>query len=101
MQKTAPKKTFYSKNESILKMAKIGHDAKAIAFAKRSVWVKNKKCQKGAKNNSASTLELSCAKNCSKKKTFYSKNESILKMAKIGHDAKAIAFAKWSVWVKN
>ena len=22
-------------------------------------------------------------------------------MAKIGHDAKAIAFAKWSVWVKN
>ena len=26
-------------------MAKIGHDAKAIAFAKWSVWVKNKKCQ--------------------------------------------------------
>ena len=30
MQKTALKKTFYSKNESILKMAKIGHDAKAM-----------------------------------------------------------------------
>ena len=29
------------------------------------------------------------------------KNESILKMAKIGHDAWAIAHAKWSVWVKN
>ena len=28
-------------------------------------------------------------------------NETILKMAKIGQDAKAIAFAKWSVWVKN
>ena len=23
------------------------------------------------------------------------------KIAKIGHDAKAIAFAKWSVWLKN
>ena len=29
------------------------------------------------------------------------KNESFLKMVKIGHDANAIAFAKWSVWVKN
>ena len=29
------------------------------------------------------------------------KNDSILKMAKIGHDAWAIAHAKWSVWVKN
>ena len=54
-------------------MAKIGHDAKAIAFAKRSVWVKNKKCQKGAKNNSASTLELSCAKNSSEKDLLFEK----------------------------
>ena len=44
-------------------MAKIGHDAKAIAFAKWSVWVKNKNCQKGAKNDSTTTLELLCAKN--------------------------------------
>ena len=29
------------------------------------------------------------------------RNESILKMAKIGQYAWAIAFAKWSVWVKN
>ena len=67
MQKTAPKKTFYSKNESILKMAKIGHDAKAIAFAKWSVWVKNLKCQKGAKNDSTTTLEVLCVKNPSEK----------------------------------
>ena len=32
------------------------------------------------------------------KNTKYSRNETILK---IGHLAKAIAFAKWSVWVKN
>ena len=29
------------------------------------------------------------------------RNESILKMAKIGQYAWAIAHAKWSVWVKN
>ena len=44
VQKTAPKNTKYSRNETILK---IGHLAKAIAhamtvaFAKWSVWVKN------------------------------------------------------------
>ena len=34
-------------------MAKIGQDAKAIAFAKWS-----KKCQKGAKNDSTTVLEF-------------------------------------------
>ena len=38
VQKTAPKNTQYSRNESILK---IGHHAKAIAHAKSSLWVKN------------------------------------------------------------
>ena len=40
MQKTAPKNSSYSKNESILKLAKNGQYAKAIAHAKYSVWVK-------------------------------------------------------------
>ena len=48
-------------------MAKIGHDAKAIALVKWSVWVKNLKCQKDAKNDCTSTLELFCAKERSKK----------------------------------
>ena len=39
-------------------MAKIGHDAKAKAFARWSVWVKNLKCQKGAQKDSATTLVL-------------------------------------------
>ena len=34
MQKTAPENTLYLKNESILKIAKIGLEAKAIDFAK-------------------------------------------------------------------
>ena len=38
VQKTAPKNTKYSRNESILKIA---HHAKAIAHAKSSLWVKN------------------------------------------------------------
>ena len=38
VQKTAPKNSKYSRNESILK---IGHHAKATAHAKSSLWVKN------------------------------------------------------------
>ena len=38
VQKTAPKNTKYSRNETILK---IGYHAKAIAHAKSSLWVKN------------------------------------------------------------
>ena len=37
VQKTAPKNSKYSRNETILK---IGHHAKAIAHAKSSLWVK-------------------------------------------------------------
>ena len=59
VQKTAQKNTKYSTNESILKM---GHLAKAIDFAKWSVWVKNENGQKHAKNDSTSTVELFCAK---------------------------------------
>ena len=44
-------------------MAKIGHDAKAIALAKCSVMVRNKKCRKGVKNDCKTTLELLCVKN--------------------------------------
>ena len=39
-------------------MAKIGHNAWAIAFAKCSVWVQNYNSKKHVKNDSRSTLEL-------------------------------------------
>ena len=38
-KKTAPKNSSYSTNESILKMAKNGHKARAPAHEKYSVWV--------------------------------------------------------------
>ena len=38
VQKTAPKNSKYSRNETIFK---IGHHAKPIAFSKSSLWVKN------------------------------------------------------------
>ena len=41
VQKTAAKNTKYLKNQTILKIGEIGHEAKAIAFAKWSVWVDN------------------------------------------------------------
>ena len=52
VQKTARKNTKYWRNKTILKIdhtAKAIAHAKAIDFAKWSVWVKNLKCQKHAK----------------------------------------------------
>ena len=44
----------------------MGHLAKAIDFAKWSVWIKNQNCEKDAKNNLTSALEL-----------FYEKSPSL------------------------
>ena len=49
-------------------MAKNGHNAKAIAHAKYSVYVKKQNCLKHAKNLSTNTLKLLYAKNGSEKK---------------------------------
>ena len=64
VQKTAPKNTKYSRNETILK---IGHHAKAIAHAKSSLWVKNENSEKHVKILSTNHLQLFCAKDRSKK----------------------------------
>ena len=50
--------------------AKTTAHAKAIAFGKWSVWVKNLKCQKHAKNLSTGTFS---AKNRSKKQQIFEK----------------------------
>ena len=39
--KVALRKKWHSKRETILKIAKIGHNTEAIAHAQHSVWVKN------------------------------------------------------------
>ena len=61
------------RNETILKIGKNSHHAKAIAFAKWSVWVKNENCEEHAKNSCRSTLQLYYAKNGSKKQLRYEK----------------------------
>ena len=70
VQKTAPKNTTYSRNETILK---IDHHAKAIAHAKSSLWVKNYNCKKHVKIHSKNHLQLFCAKNRSKKHQIFEK----------------------------
>ena len=70
LQKTAPKNTKYSRNESILK---IGHYAKAIAHAKSSLWLKNKNSKKHVKIHSTNHLQLFSAKNRSKKHEIFEK----------------------------
>ena len=42
-KKTARKNSYYSKNETILKIGINGNQAKALAFAKRSLWIKKVK----------------------------------------------------------
>ena len=81
-------------------MAKNGLNAKAIAHAKWAVGLKIKY----AKNVRKTVLlaHYSCSmQKTARKNSWYSKNESILKMAKNGLNAKAIAHAKWAVWGKN
>ena len=94
VQKTAPKNTNYSRNESILK---IGHHKKAIPMQNPHFGSKIKI----PKNMSKSILHIICScsvQETALKHTNYSRNESILK---IGHHAKAIAHVKSSLWVKN
>ena len=69
-QKTAPKNTKYSRNETILKIA---HHAKATAHAKSSLWVKNQNSRNHAKIHSTNHLELFCAKIRSKKHQIFEK----------------------------
>ena len=52
-------------------MAKNGHNAKAIAHAKYSVWVKNLNCLKYAQNVSTNTFKLFYAKKGSKKQLIF------------------------------
>ena len=78
-------------------MTKNGHNAKAIAHATCSLSVKKYNCLKHAKSVSTNTLKLFSAKDSWKKQLIFEKREHF----KNGHNAKAIAHAKYSVWVKK
>ena len=87
---------WYYKNENFLKIGKIGPNAGAIAFRKCLNWFKNKSSIKRLKNDCRSTFKLFCAINGFKKHLiFQKKKKTFLKIGKIGHNAWAIAFAKW------
>ena len=64
--------------------------------------------QFGSKHAKLKTILQECygcsVKKTARKNTQYSRNDTILKighLAKAIAHAKAIAFAKWSVWLKN
>ena len=93
VQKTAPKNTKYSRNETILN---ISHHAKAISLAKSSLCVKNSNSKKHVKII-LQIISSCCVQKTAPKNIKYSRNKTILK---IGHHGKAIAFAKSSLWSK-
>ena len=70
VQKTAGKKSQYSRNETILK---IGHFGKSIAHAKWAVRVKNFFLQKYAENEYTRTMKLFCSNNRWKKEPIIEK----------------------------
>ena len=79
LQKTAPKNTKYSRNESILK---IGHHAcKGYSPCKILTLAQKLKFKKHVKIHSTNHLQLFSAKTTAPKNTKYSRNESILKIA--------------------
>ena len=96
-KKTAGKNTKYSRNETILK---IGHLARAIARCKgysscKMVRFGQKlKWPKTCANPFYKKTRVFLCKKTAGKNTKYSRDETILK---IGHLAKARAFATWSV----
>ena len=102
VQKTARKNTKYPRNEMSWK---IGHLAKAIAFAKWSVCVKKLKMAKLLKKKPFyKNIRVVLCEKSVRKNTKYWRNETILKIgqfAKAIAHANALAFAKCSVWVKN
>ena len=103
MQKTVRKNTKYSRNVTILK---IGHLAKAILLRPlengqfRSI-IKN------ARNVRKTIIQdyKSCfVQKTARKNTKYARNETFLKishLAKTIAQGKGVAFAEWSIWVKN
>ena len=81
--KTALKTSLYSKNESNTKIAKNGHQAKAIDFAKSSFWVKNLKCTKTCLKRFYNTLQLFYAEKRLQRKAYIQKMRAILELPKM------------------
>ena len=95
VQKTAPKNTKYSRNESILK---IGHHAcKGYSPCKILTLAQKLTFQNTCQNPFYKSFTVVLCKKTPPENTKYSRNGSIFK---ISHHAKAIAHAKSSLWLK-
>ena len=97
LQKTAPEKTKYSRNESIFK---INHDAsKGNSPCKILTLAQKLKFQKTCQNPFYKSFTVVLCKKTAPKNTKYSTIESILK---IGHHAsKGYGPCRYSLWLKN
>ena len=73
----------------------------AKAFVRELACVKKLNCIKHAKNVSTSTLKTFYAKNGSQKHLIFDNKDDFENWKNGHHYANAIAFAKWSVWVKK
>ena len=109
--KSATKKPKYARNDIILKinhLAKAIAHARAIAFAKWSVSIKNlkmpKTCEKTILQDYSCSVKKTPLKKKQKQILIRSRKETILKirhLAKAKADTKTTAFAKWSLSGKN
>ena len=92
----------FEKWESIFKVAKIGHNAKAYSLCKMVSLRQKLHRSKWCKKRFSDHIRVVAVKKKTLEKTLnIGENGNIFKMAKNGHNARAIAFGKWSVWVKN
>ena len=82
-------------------MAKIAHHEWAIVHGQNGHSGSKIKNAKKVRKVIARPHYSCCVQETTPQTSQYSKNESILKMAKIDHHAWAIAHPKWSVWAKN
>ena len=83
-------------------MTKNGLNAKGIAHAKYSVtFGPKKKLPKTCEKRFYKHIKVVLCKKLLEKKKLIFENRSILKVTKNGHNTKAAAHPKYSVWVKK
>ena len=96
VQKTAPKNTKYSRNETHFQNRPFWQGYRLCKILTLSQKLKFQKTSQKSILQASFTVVL--CKKTTPKNTKYSRNKTILK---IGHFGKAIGFAKCSFWVKN
>ena len=95
VREIAEKNTKYLKNQTILKIGKIGLEVKAIYSLCKMVSLGQKlKLLKNMPNTVLGPRTKCSLQKTAAKNTKYLKNHTILKIGKIGHEVKAVVFSK-------